>query len=558
MRNAVNNRIATSGTLALALLVWLALAAMPATASLTLSIDPQYQSLETGTGGSLSIMLDQAVDVRLIDLRVQFDPTLLQHVQGEAGELFTQLGTGIITEFTIEAPGVWRAYILTQDPAFHTSGIGELVTWQFSALSPGLSSIIGISAQLYDGDGLPIDDVSLIPGSVLVSDTQQIELWTAPDYQIISVGETGSVSILLTDELDVRSIEVWVEYDPTIITSVSGEPGELFQTQPCYLWEDFEVIEPGYWHGFAVIIGHDCFITTPGELMKWTFTGVAEGTSPITSVDVDLYGADGLPIDVVSMRSGSVRVLPEGSILLYTTPEEQTLTARYSPDMGEIGTISVELMEDLDIRSVELWVEFDPTIVEHRQGGPGALFKSLPCITWTDFGLLEPNLWHGYAVIIGHDCWTTGPGEVMVWEFEALFPGTSPIISINADLYAVDGLPLPNVYQSPAEIHVTHPLSRIDQPALRYARLQLHPNPFNPSVALDLPAGDGSTAVVSVLDVKGRLIRTLWRGAVGNDGIRLEWDGRNENGTDAPSGQYFFIMQEDGGRLLSTRGTLVR
>jgi flagellar hook assembly protein FlgD len=64
--------------------------------------------------------------------------------------------------------------------------------------------------------------------------------------------------------------------------------------------------------------------------------------------------------------------------------------------------------------------------------------------------------------------------------------------------------------------------------------------------------------VVSVLDVKGRLIRTLWRGAVGNDGIRLEWDGRNENGTDAPSGQYFFIMQEDGGRLLSTRGTLVR
>jgi hypothetical protein len=77
----------------------------------------------------------------------------------------------------------------------------------------------------------------------------------------------------------------------------------------------------------------------------------------------------------------------------------------------------------------------------------------------------------------------------------------------------------------------------------RYALMQNHPNPFNPSttISFDLPAK--AKVSLKVYDVAGRLIRTLtdreW--AAGRHSI--SWDGHNESGASVASGVYFYRLE---------------
>jgi hypothetical protein len=66
-----------------------------------------------------------------------------------------------------------------------------------------------------------------------------------------------------------------------------------------------------------------------------------------------------------------------------------------------------------------------------------------------------------------------------------------------------------------------------------------HPNPFNPSVAVDWTLPRPGSLTVKVYDVRGALVRTLHDGAVAAASGKLVWDGADNDGRGVPSGLYF-------------------
>mgnify|MGYP002022394444 CR=1 FL=1 len=79
-----------------------------------------------------------------------------------------------------------------------------------------------------------------------------------------------------------------------------------------------------------------------------------------------------------------------------------------------------------------------------------------------------------------------------------------------------------------------------------------YPNPFNPSVSLDITAEVGGRLVVEVLDINGRMISTLYNENIIHSTLKLNWiaDG-------VPSGLYF-IRSTLNGRSHIQKATLLK
>nr|MBP9899741.1 hypothetical protein [Gemmatimonadales bacterium] len=73
-----------------------------------------------------------------------------------------------------------------------------------------------------------------------------------------------------------------------------------------------------------------------------------------------------------------------------------------------------------------------------------------------------------------------------------------------------------------------------------------HPNPFNPSVAVEWTLPRPGLLAVKVYDVRGALVRTLHDGAVAAASGRLVWDGADGEGRGVPSGLYFVETRAEG------------
>jgi photosystem II stability/assembly factor-like uncharacterized protein len=85
------------------------------------------------------------------------------------------------------------------------------------------------------------------------------------------------------------------------------------------------------------------------------------------------------------------------------------------------------------------------------------------------------------------------------------------------------------------------------------------PNPFRPSTRIrySLPNSIDSRVVLSVHDTGGRLVRTLVDGPQPGGTHAATWDGRDESGSPAASGVYFYRLSWDGqsrvGRMVLIR-----
>jgi hypothetical protein len=95
---------------------------------------------------------------------------------------------------------------------------------------------------------------------------------------------------------------------------------------------------------------------------------------------------------------------------------------------------------------------------------------------------------------------------------------------------------------SPAEIpvvlHVSDPISGVGDAPLAFRLEGGHPNPFNPAteIAFTLPAG--GPARLDVVDLRGRIVRTLASGELAAGPHRIRWDGRDDAGRLAAAGTY--------------------
>ena len=92
------------------------------------------------------------------------------------------------------------------------------------------------------------------------------------------MGDAPRLSIMLDDPIGVRTIEVTVEYDPEVLESVGGGSGQGFLDTGCPLFDGFDDGTPGVWQAYCVVLGAECWLTGPAELITWDFSALAPST----------------------------------------------------------------------------------------------------------------------------------------------------------------------------------------------------------------------------------------------------------------------------------------
>lgn len=84
----------------------------------------------------------------------------------------------------------------------------------------------------------------------------------------------------------------------------------------------------------------------------------------------------------------------------------------------------------------------------------------------------------------------------------------------------------------------------IDETAPReYALQQNYPNPFNPSTSISFSLPNRQFTSLKVYDIVGNLMATLVSEDMGPGSYRIRWNGLNSNGSQAPSGIYFYTLE---------------
>lgn len=76
----------------------------------------------------------------------------------------------------------------------------------------------------------------------------------------------------------------------------------------------------------------------------------------------------------------------------------------------------------------------------------------------------------------------------------------------------------------------------------RMALAQNYPNPFNPSTTIRFQLDRSALVRLVVLDVKGRVVRTLVQGSRDPGWYSVRWNGTDEHGASVASGLYFYQM----------------
>jgi len=139
-------------------------------AALDLRFTPQNQIICPGEAGNLSVMLDEVLDARTIELRIAYDPEILQSQDGGPGRLFDETGCFVWWGFEEDIPGAWHGFAVVMDAYCWISGPGELFYWDFISLQEGYSRISVEEVILYDVNGDPMEGVGLHDTWVFVSE----------------------------------------------------------------------------------------------------------------------------------------------------------------------------------------------------------------------------------------------------------------------------------------------------------------------------------------------------------------------------------------------------
>jgi hypothetical protein len=78
------------------------------------------------------------------------------------------------------------------------------------------------------------------------------------------------------------------------------------------------------------------------------------------------------------------------------------------------------------------------------------------------------------------------------------------------------------------------------------ALMQNFPNPFNPMTTLAFDMAQAGSVTIKIYDVSGRLVATVLNAQKAIGRHTIEWNGKDANGSNVPSGIYFYRMKTAG------------
>lgn len=235
---------------------------------------------------------------------------------------------------------------------------------------------------------------------------------------------------------------------------------------------------------------------------------------------------------------------------------------RFSPadplvELGSTASLAVHVDEPLEIRTVELFVRYDPEILTSTGGNHGQCFTESGAFIFEDWEETEPGSWHGYAIVMDALHWAVGPGELYVWSFTADACGSSPVTVETVRLYDPDAQLIADVSLAGVTVEVNDPTGAGASPPAVPALAQNAPNPFNPStrIAFDLPSEQAVR--LSIYAPDGRLVRELLNETRRPGRHEVTWEGRDDAGRPLASGTYVSRLQA-GATVATRKLSLVR
>jgi FlgD Ig-like domain len=93
---------------------------------------------------------------------------------------------------------------------------------------------------------------------------------------------------------------------------------------------------------------------------------------------------------------------------------------------------------------------------------------------------------------------------------------------------------------------IAHPSIDISMNDISKTQIEkIYPNPFNPQTDISYSLHEDSDVKIRVVDIFGRIVKTLQNGDQTSGSYHVYWNGCNDSNTQAPSGMYFIQMQTD-------------
>ncbi|MDY6834430.1 MAG: CARDB domain-containing protein [Chloroflexota bacterium] len=160
-----------------------------------ISIFPHYQKVEVGQSFNVSIQLDVIEDTMSAQAGLEFAPGVLQCTGVTAGEFF-QGGVQIPTTPEINnEEGIVQVSMVGLLGSIRSPGDGVLFTYDFTAISEGVSDIALVDAFISDNEGNMIPKTVTKNGQVLVSNDENPDLMIPINIvEWIDEGSTYGVS----------------------------------------------------------------------------------------------------------------------------------------------------------------------------------------------------------------------------------------------------------------------------------------------------------------------------------------------------------------------------
>jgi len=225
---------------------------------------------------------------------------------------------------------------------------------------------------------------------------------------------------------------------------------------------------------------------------------------------------------------------------------------------GGTDRLSLYIDDVINLRTVEVTVTYDTTVVKSLGGGPGNLYVNSGYFVFDGFEE-EPGSWHGFAIVMGAGEYITGPGELFYWDIEGLVEGISPVVTVEAILYDEASPPnlIPDVFLGDATIIVGDPLSAVMEIPTAGIPFQVAPNPFNPRTRLSFDLKQSSYVHLAVFNARGHQVAVLHNGQVSAGEFNVDWQGTDDAGRSQPGGTYFFRLETNTGNSW-TKGLLLK
>jgi len=239
-------------------------------------------------------------------------------------------------------------------------------------------------------------------------------------------------------------------------------------------------------------------------------------------------------------------------VVLRWTPDDQTI------DIDDTLVMSLMLDDPIEVRTIEIWIEYDTEVVSSISGGFGDLFDSFP-VLFTSHVEETPGLWHGYSVVISALEWTSGPGELFTWTVSGLAGGVCTVSTVSVRMFGPDGeIEIADVSLPSTTIIVDNSSQVSPDAGIVQTTLDLFPNPFNPGTELHFNIPVTGQTRIEVFSTRGALVATAFDSWVDAGALTVPWNGRDQAGQQLASGVYLFRLVGPQGVSATSRGILLK